>query len=278
MGFIGDPRLTAQDRWVQIPGGSSLLGSESQEAWPQERPVREVKLSEYWIQRWPVTVGEFASFVDDARGYEDDRWWDEAGLQWRNSNEIKAPDDWDRLRVLGNRPVTGVGWWEARAYTLWLNTNTVRQLPENWSVTLPTEAQWERAARGPYDSPVHHAGRFPWGPEWDDDVERANCDRLPFNVCPVGLFAHGYSAEGVWDLAGNISELCLDGFGPPNAAEGADPYHTDYRHGHSLRGGDWASPILNARVSARFPDLMSKRSDHRVGFRCVAWLAPDTLR
>ena len=124
----------------------------------QERPVREVHLSSYWVQRWPVLVSEYARFVE-ARGYADDQWWDKPGARWRAEAYVEAPEGWERMRPFGNRPVTGVSWWEARAYARWLAT--VETLPEGWFVTLPTEAQWERAARGPFGSSIHVAGRFP---------------------------------------------------------------------------------------------------------------------
>jgi formylglycine-generating enzyme required for sulfatase activity len=284
MGILGDPRLhpAQATRWVDIPAGSSWCGSDSDEAWIQERPRRTVNLSSYRIQRWPVTVEEFARFVEDARGYQDDQWWDEAGRLWRAKGCVEAPDGWERQRAGSNRPVTGVSWWEARAYARWLTPNET--FPGPWAVTLPTEAQWERAARGPFGSPVHEAGRFPWGADWDPPNLRANCGHALDRVCPVGLFPLGNSPEDIWDLSGNVGERCLDGFGPPDPGdttpamqEAVDPCHFDHRFGHTVRGGDWASPVLNARVSARLPDSQSARSG-RIGFRCVAWQAPDHLR
>jgi formylglycine-generating enzyme required for sulfatase activity/energy-coupling factor transporter ATP-binding protein EcfA2 len=254
MGILRDPRLVpaSASRWVQIGAGRLLLGSDSVESWVQEQPVREVCLSEYWIQRWPVTNREYARFVEDADGYRDDTWWDKPGLQWRNENAIEAPEGWELSNVYGNRPVTGISWWEARAYARWL-TN-IEDLPKGWMVSLPTEAQWERAARGPFESPSHRTCRFPWGDNWDWKLEHANCNPVLLKPCPVGLFPAGNSAEGIWDLSGNVSEMCLDGFGPPRpAADEPDPCCLDYKFGHAMRGGDYASPALNARVSARFP-------------------------
>jgi len=168
--------------------------------------------------------------------------------------------------------VTGVSWWEARAYARWLTT--VEELPEGWTISLPTEAQWERAARGPFDSPPDHDRRFPWGDEWDAELELAACMETSNRLCPVGLFLAGHSTEGIWDLAGNVSERCLDGFGPPERTDETDPCHTDYTFGHTVRGGDYASPVLNLRVSARFPDELGSR-DQRTGFRLVAWRVPE---
>jgi formylglycine-generating enzyme required for sulfatase activity len=284
MGILGDPRLrpAQASRWVEIQACSSWFGSDSDEAWIQESPRRTVNLSSYAIQRWPVTVEEFARFVEGARGYKDDRWWDEAGRLWRDDGRVEAPDGWEQQRAGSNRPITGVSWWEARAFARWLTS--IETFPARWAITLPTEAQWERAARGPFGSAVHEAGRFPWGAEWDPLNLRANCGRVLDRVCPVGIFPLGNSPEDIWDLAGNVGERCLDGFGAPEsgdmkpaAQDGRDPCHFDHRFGHTVRGGDWASPVLNARVSARLPDSQSARSG-RIGFRCVAWQAPHHLR
>lgn len=276
MGILRDPRLAQSNasRWVEIEAGRSLVGCDDPEAWVQEQPVRETQLSAYWIQRWPVTVREFGRFVDHG-GYEDEAWWDEPGWRWRLSAAADGPSGWDRASTFGNRPVTGVSWWEARAYARWLTG--VEELPPNWVVTLATEAQWERAARGPFDDETHAGRRFPWGTTWDPGAELANCALLPARVVPVGLFPAGNAPEGIWDLAGNVGERCLDGFRAPEASNAPDPCCIDYRFGHAVRGGDFASPVLNARLSARFPDLHDSRSD-RIGFRCVAWQAPEGLR
>jgi formylglycine-generating enzyme required for sulfatase activity len=154
-------------------------------------------------------------------------------------------------------------------------------LPDGWTVTLALEAQWERAAHGPF-GPEGDDARFPWGLDWRPGA--ANCDggTRPY---PVGLCSDGASPEGVWDMAGNVSERCLDGFAPPTQpAAGAavrDPCCADYRFGHVLKGGAFDSPPLNCRVTARFPGACSPAPGERsasVGFRCVSWLAPESLR
>lgn len=276
MGILRDPRLASSvtTRWVEIAAGPSMVGCDEPEAWIQERPARKTQLSAHWIQRWPVTVREYGRFVDDG-GYEDETWWDETGWRWRLTDGTDSPLGWDRERTFGNRPVTGVSWWEARAYARWLTS--VEDLPPDWVVTLPTEAQWERAARGPFDDEAHAPRRFPWGNSWDPDAELANCAGAWPRVVPVGLFPAGNAPEGIWDLAGNVGERCLDGFKAPDPSDRVDQCCVDYRFGHAVRGGDFASPVLNARVSARFPELNDTRSN-RIGFRCVAWNAPEGLR
>jgi len=91
----------------------------------------------------------------------------------------------------------------------------------------------------------------------------------------VGLFACDVSPDEAWDLAGNVAERCRDGFAAYDATSRRDPINTDYRHGHVVRGGDWASPPLDLRVTARFGDSRDARDD-RTGFRIVLTAAGST--
>ena len=275
LGSIFDPRLIREARWVTVPAGPFLQGSEADEAWIQERPQMKVFLEEFRIQRWPVTVAEYRQFVEDAKGYKSDKWWqDEIGRQWRNERCIQAPREWEQNRSRGNRPVTGVSWWEAQAFCRWYTTvNT--ELPDGWTVQLPCESQWEKAARGGVtpeqaQGTVADAGErfFPWGNAWQEGA--ANCAATGLQqVVPVGLFPSGHSPYALWDMAGNISEHCQDGFGPYPASGAANGIRLDYSHGHAVRGGSFASQPLDLRVTYRF-GLSRDARDETVGFRCVS--------
>ena len=266
LGSVRDPRLTPEARYVDIPGGSFWRGSEDSDAWEQERPATAVELSSFRIQRWPVTVAEFRQFLRTGRGYELSTWWPPDGWELRRQLEIEAPLGWDHQEPRGNRPVTGVSWWEASAYCTWLSSEG--DVPAGWRAELPTEAQWERTARGPATGVVP-LRRFPWGDEWgcEGDMPANHLDTHA-GICPVGLFACDVSPDGAWDLAGNVAERCRDGFAAYDATSRLDPLNTDYRHGHVVRGGDWASPPLDLRVTARFGDSRDARDD-RTGFRIV---------
>jgi formylglycine-generating enzyme required for sulfatase activity len=289
MGVLGVPLPREEDvplprkemepeRWVEIGDTASWLGSDSEEAWPQEKPSREVHLSRYRIQRWPVLVSEYSRFIDD-RGYRRDELWDGPGISWRKESDIEMPKGWTKQKDSVNCPVTGVSWWEARAYARWLAG--IEPPAPGECITLPSEAQWERAARGPFETQNRKEDRFPWGKEWDENEPRANCRGVLQGPCATGLFPGGHSAEGIWDLAGNVGEYCLDAFGPPKDEKGPaphdpcnfDPANFEPKSASTVRGGDWTSSVLNARVSARFPGSLSERNE-RTGFRCVAWKAP----
>jgi formylglycine-generating enzyme required for sulfatase activity len=196
---VGDPRFRA-DAWylpdepllgfVKIPAGPFLMGSDDErDSWLlKASPQHKVKLPAYYITRYPVTVAQFRAFVD-ASGY-----------QWGRSSQQGA----------AHHPVVYVSWHDALAYCYWLTarlrewSGTPEPLAtllrtEDWRVILPSEAEWEKAARGA-------DGRaYPWGNE--PDPNRANYDGTGINTTStVGCFPHGASPYGVEELSGNIWE------------------------------------------------------------------------
>lgn len=138
LGRLGDPRLSGAQRWVPIAAGQALLGGDSEAYESLRRRVQPVHA--FHIARWPVTVAEFDAFVQ-AGGYRDARWWTDAGTP-----RVAEPGGWRRQQQHPNRPVTGVSWFEARAFCRW--ANTAGWAPSGSIVALPTEAEWEYAARG----------------------------------------------------------------------------------------------------------------------------------
>jgi sulfatase modifying factor 1 len=155
-------------------------------------------------------------------------------------------------------PVAAVTWREAQAYCKWVQG------------ALPTEAQWERAARG--DS----ARAFPWGQVWNthlanhgasDDTE-SDIDGYRY-AAPVDAFSDGRSFYGLQNMAGNVWELVADRYGPYDAqASAVEPSGPTAGSERTLRGGSWRSPPHTLRVTARarIPET-ERRAD--VGFRCA---------
>ena len=168
------------------------------------------------IGRYPVTVWEYAFFAE------------EKGVK---------PNEWASQLLRPNCPVTSVSWLDASAYCQWAG------------VRLPSEVEWEVAARGAEER------IYPWGNS-DPDPQRANYDEARLGrVSPVGLFPLGATPEGIADLAGNVSEWTADWF------DAAGKYKTQ-------RGGSWAFGPVNLR--AAYCD--SAPPDERnpcLGFRCA---------
>jgi formylglycine-generating enzyme required for sulfatase activity len=176
------------------------------EANDAEKPQHPYEIPhDYWIGRYPVTNAEFARFVE-SEGYTNADYWTDAGWAWREAEERVAPDGWkdDRATSHPRHPVVNVTWYEAVAYTRWLTARLRQQglIEETQAVRLPSEAEWEKAARGEY-------GRvYPWGDDWDP----ARCNSKeggPGAPTPVGHYSpEGDSPYGAADMAGNVWEWC----------------------------------------------------------------------
>jgi formylglycine-generating enzyme required for sulfatase activity len=250
LGQVGDPRLE-EENWVTIPAGTFWMGAQSKrkkgrnydpEARGDEAPVHEVTLAAFRIGKYPVTVQEFAAFIADG-GYAKPELWKAGG-----PGEYTEPDDWEKQIGYPSRPVVGVSWFEASAYCYWKGGR------------LPTEAEWERAARGP------DGARYPWGNEPALDAKRANYGESEAgSATPVGLFPLGNSVEGVCDLLGNVDEWCQDWYGLYGAA-------SEEKSTKVLRGGSWDNSPQFVRASSRFRDVPSNR-DVLIGFRCAGELS-----
>ena len=117
---MNDRRLTPENRWVDIPGGWTWRGQVAgdEEAHDNEKPGRPIRVSRFWIHRWPLLVAEYGAFVDpDAGGYRDPAWWHPEGWRWLQGQTARTqPEGWHGQRRKGNVPVTGVNWWEASAF------------------------------------------------------------------------------------------------------------------------------------------------------------------
>lgn len=170
-----------------IPAGSFTLG----DTWHEnESPVHTLWLGAFWIDRYPVTHAQWAAFLA-ADPWQQEALWTEAGLDWKEKREDQEPADWEAYRAQPTHPVRSICWYEALAYARWAGK------------TLPSEAQWEKAARGPQG----HA--YPWGEtlereQWNDGKSRQG-------TVPVDYDSPAWdSAYGVACMAGNIWEWCRD--------------------------------------------------------------------
>jgi formylglycine-generating enzyme required for sulfatase activity len=216
---------------VKIPAGPFLMGSSDNDtmADDDEKPQHRLELPTYWIGKMPVTNAQFRPFVA-GDGYTNPDYWTDAGWQWRKAKQIVAPRFWDDAKWNGDDyPVVGVSWYEAVAYCRWLTAQT------GILFRLPTEAEWEKAARGP-DGRI-----WPWGNTWEDG--RCNSQEAgKGRTTPVGSYPDGVSPYGVLDMAGNVWEWTATKWWKTYPYQVEDEWADVYLAGdirRTIRGGSW---------------------------------------
>ena len=242
---LGDPRPSVMDvdalEFSLIPAGKFYLGSKKGEGNSEEQPQHQLDMPAFWMSRYPITNAQYAVFMK-ARGYEDESLWGEAkkanvwkeGMvkgRWDNEPRF-VPENFDEPFNLSNHPIVGITWYEMLAFTRWLDRRWHKEafLSENWQVALPSESEWEKAARGGIQIPkapklklakkggweMQIDGKefiqnpipqraYPWGDEFDLNKTN-NRDTGIGTTCTVGCFAEGVSPYGVHDLSGNVWE------------------------------------------------------------------------
>jgi formylglycine-generating enzyme required for sulfatase activity len=242
LGRLGDPRL-AGDPMVEIPGGRFWMGAQKsnrternyydEEARANESPIRQVELRPFFFSKYPVTVGQYRRFIDDG-GYEDERHWKAGGF-----GKFKEPEKWEDQLRYPSRPVVYVSWYEAAAYASWAGGR------------LPTEAEWERAAKGPGEG----YRKYPWGSA-KPTGEMVNFGESNIGqVTPVGIFPENCSPEGVIDMAGNVCDWC-------------ESWYDAEKKYRVVRGSAFLNDSGILRSACRYdgdPDVR----DYRVCFRVV---------
>ncbi|MCB0206215.1 MAG: SUMF1/EgtB/PvdO family nonheme iron enzyme, partial [Anaerolineae bacterium] len=232
---------------------------------------RRKPLDNFWIAKYPVTYVQFEAFLRAKDGFGDQRWWD--GLA--ASQEHRA--NWgDQRFEYWNHPRERVSWYDAMAFCRWLTEEARAQadlLPpgldrrREWKITLPTEEQWEKAARG------HDGRRYPWGSKYEEGRANINETWSGYEVGPhylqktsaVGMYPHESpddSPYGVADLSGNVWEWCLNEYRNP---ERVQLQGNEWR---VLRGGSWNNFLRLASASARGINDPDARLNY-LGFRVV---------
>ena len=242
---------------VLIPVGEFQMGSNTGEA--DEKPIHTVYLDAFHIDVYPVTNADYKTFVD-------------TNPQWRKDSILKKYHDGDYLALWekndypkekANHPVVYVSWYAAMAYAQWAGKR------------LPTEAEWEKAARGGLVGK-----RYPWGDT--EDITKAGTQmwESPPRTTAVGTYPpNGY---GLYDTTGNVWEWCLDAYdadfyadsptrNPIAGGDGTDALIADFMHvdtPRALRGGAWAGDPRMVRVAVRDKENPA-RTLSLAGFRCV---------
>ncbi|MCP4543645.1 MAG: SUMF1/EgtB/PvdO family nonheme iron enzyme [Chloroflexi bacterium] len=233
--------------WCDVPAGLFTMGSLDNKLsflGIKETPQRQVDLSAFRVSKYPVTNAQFAAFVQ-AGGYQEQQYWTGTGWERKEREKWINPRGYSDPFNLPNHPVVGVSWYEAVAFCLWLTRGLCGcgLIGAEEEITLPSESQWEKAARGE-DERV-----YPWGD--DADPERANYDETGIGTTSAaGCFLGGASPYGAEDMSGNVWEWCrtkfqdgYDGYRDDNDLEGGDS--------RVLRGGSFASNFRGVRCAYR---------------------------
>lgn len=258
-----------------IPAGEFVMGSPAgTDGLPDEQPQRVVRLGSFLIDRYEVTHGEYAQFVE-ATGHAMPENHNPASTLWTNRRPITG---------IERHPVVNVSWLDAAAYCQWKGKR------------LPTEAEWEKAARGT------DARRYPWGDAWDltfansasywagrtiefvsgadweafwirgDGARLAKEKGLKGEILtlPVGSFPQAASPYGLYDMAGNVAEWVQDWYDPNYYRSGSltDPSGPEYGAIKAMRGGSWLKPAVSLRSSDRDWGTMDSHPSG-TGFRCA---------
>jgi len=247
---------------VYIPSGDFEMGSE---AWKDpdtytinEGPIHTVSLDAYWIDQTEVTSAQFARFVD-ATGYvtsaeelgfssilnSDSTWREESGANWQyplGNGELYVDD----------YPVVHVSWEDATAYCEWAGKR------------LPTEAEWEKAARGT------DGNKYPWG-NGEASTSLANYNNPGGMPREVASYAQGVSVYGAYDMAGNVWELVSDWYEKEyyETSPSHNPQGPDSGTHHIAKGGSYGFNDTVIRSAVRVK-RGGDQSFSDMGFRCVA--------
>ncbi len=236
--------FSLEPEMVHIPAGAFLRGSKERDrtALPSEKPQGEIYLEEYWIGKYPVTNALYAVFAE--------------------ATGRRPPEHWGGGRPpegKENHPVVNVSWWDATACCRWLAQVTGKPY------RLPTEAQWEKAARGS-DGRV-----YPWGTRWNSQKCNSK-EGGKGDTTPVGAYSpDGDSPYGCADMAGNVLEWVADWYDAEYYARSTvshNPFGPASGVVKALRGSSWYVTAKKARCASRYngnPTLSSPEA----GFRCA---------
>jgi formylglycine-generating enzyme required for sulfatase activity len=249
--------LPAPFDWREIPAGQLILPTLYDFNSGEEERSQKVKVLSFSIAKYPITNAQFAKFIE-AGGYQKPDFWTKAGwkarqsgvrmLDWVSNVTGKAwtePLFWADEQWNGaDYPVVGISWYEAFAFCRWLS------VASGATISLPTAAQWQRAAQGDATYTDHHGlggypgditgSAYPWGNDWDASRCNHNVDGQGIGrTTPVTEYeGKGDSPFGVVDMAGNVSEWCLTTWSLFTKLRGKNSIEGEA--GRLMRGASWA--------------------------------------
>jgi len=259
--------------YVFVPAGTFQMGDNFNEGDPDEIPVHVVRVDAFYIGKYKVTNGEYKKFVD-AGGYTNLTYWGVGGF----GEYGREPRYWHNHTYRGGGidgnedfPVVGVSWFETMAYCRWLSEETEKVY------RLPTEAEWEKAARGTDQR------RYAWGDDIDSSYANYEHSGDPFErgITPVGFY-DGRSHEGfatndnaspygAYDMIGNVWEWCYDWYGGSRyyvISPLHNPKGPETGSSRVLRAGGWVDSAYYHRAANRNSSFPENRNPIQ-GFRCI---------
>jgi formylglycine-generating enzyme required for sulfatase activity len=234
--------------FVPISAGGFLMGSKENDANASETetPQHQVELPyDFYIGRYPITQAQFRQFVQ-ATGRHD-----------------LEPDEWQKRP---DHPAAHITWFAAQDFCQWLNQTIGAKLPEGWQFRLPTEAEWEKAARG------EHAKEWPWGNEWTANLCNSE-ESGNRTLTRVGYYSPGGdSPYGASDMAGNVWEWTINLWGTD---ETKPAYRYPYKPSDGRERVKASSNILRVLRGGSFQDLRQqvRCAARRGGFPLIGWSA-----
>ena len=225
--------------WCRVPPGEVKIKHDGK--------VKAYQVAGFEISKYPVTNAQYMEFIDAPDGYVNIDWWDFSvyALRWR-----RAHPDAIRPKPVGHdHPCVNVCWYEAVAFSRWLSYQT------GMNITLPTEQQWQRAAQGD-DNRL-----YPWG----DTFDSAHCNTKESGMRltqPVTKYPSGASPYGVFDMAGNVWEWCI------NNEQSGDDRNTSEDENRVIKGGSFIGTYKRAQNRFYYSLNPQCRYD-TIGFRLV---------
>jgi len=228
---------------VRIPAGTFWMGSDPGIGNDDEHPKHEVFLDEFWIGKYPITNRQYNYYILNSKDLSNRK--DQMKSVWQNP---KGKED---------HPAVGISWEDSSSFCVWINLLT------GYKIRLPTEAEWEKAARGT-DGRI-----YPWGNQQPDEY-LANFQYHQGNTTAVDSHSAGASPYGALDMAGNIWEWTADWYDENyySRSPASNPTGPQYGTLRVLRGGSWISLRDIIRVAYRDRSHLTNRFQNR-GFRCA---------
>ena len=231
--IVQPARTPAKEEMVLIPAGPFLRGYAG--GGFDEKPESEIMLDGYWIDRYEVTYGDYLNFVNATNHRKP------ISRYVKHFDKLSAPD----------QPAVYVSWDDANEYC------------QSRGARLPTEAEWEKAARGP------RGLLWPWGNQNEQGwANTANADPVEFTSL-VGQFSHDRSPYGVFDMGGNAMEWVSDWYQEDSYRDGhANPKGPSTGFYKIIRGASWDTKGIETRITIRLKMIPEFR-DTTIGFRCA---------